>query len=211
MIKLFDQFLNERELPDSQGKILVMLGPPGSGKGTLSKELKKNFGFQHISTGDVIRNSEDEELKKLVAGGNLVPDDLMVKILRQELKKLDLEKGIIFDGFPRTIKQARRLDRMLGKLGVGLNHAILLDVDEETSKKRISKRAEKGGRKDDADEEVIQKRLDDYEEKTAPLVDLYQKSRKLIKIDADKGKEEVLRQVTKRLGLKSKKEPSVEL
>ena len=205
MIKYFDEFLNERELPDSQGKILIMLGPPGSGKGTLSEELRDNYGFQHISTGDVIRKSDNEELKKFTSEGNLVPDDLMIKILRDEAKKLDLEKGIIFDGFPRTIKQARRLDRMLGKLGVGLNHAILLDVSEETSKSRIAKRAEKGGRKDDADEKVIQKRLDDYKEKTAPLIDLYQRSRKLFKVDANVGKEEVLEKVVKKLGLKKKK------
>lgn len=204
IVKNFDQFLNEREIPDSQGEILVMLGPPGSGKGTLSKELKSKYGFQHISTGDVVRKSEDQELKDLIAKGDLVPDDLMVKILRRELKKLDLEKGIIFDGFPRTIKQARRLDRMLGKLGVGLNHVILLQLDEETAKERIKRRAEEEGRKDDADDEAVNKRFEEYKEKTSPLIDFYDKSRKLIKVAADEGKKAVLKKVAKRLELKRK-------
>jgi len=165
IVKSFSGFLNERELPDEQGDILVMLGAPGSGKGTLSKELQDKYGIHHISTGDLIRKSDDPELKKIIDGGNFLPDDMMIKILRKELKKVDVTKGIIFDGFPRTIKQAKRLDSMLGKMGLGLNHAIFLDLPEETAKNRIRERAKKEDRKDDTSDEIINKRFDEYHEK----------------------------------------------
>lgn len=192
----------ESKFPDNQGKILVILGAPGSGKGTLSKELKKKYGFEHISTGDLIRNSDDPEVKKIIDEGNFLPDDMMIKMLRKELKKVDLSSNIILDGFPRTIKQAKRLDSMLGKMGLGLNHALFLDLPDETAKERIGKRAKEEGRKDDAKDEVVDKRFKEYHEKTFPLLDFYTKSRKLITIKADKGKEDVLKQVRKKLNIK---------
>lgn len=123
-------------------------------------------------------------------------------MLRKELKKVDVSKGIIFDGFPRTIKQAKRLDSMLGKMGLGLNHAIFLDLPEETAKDRIRERAKKEDRKDDTSDEIINKRFDEYHEKTFPLLDFYKRSRKLVKIDATEGREGVLKSVSKKLGLK---------
>jgi len=203
IIKNFTGFINERELPDEQGDILIILGAPGSGKGTLSKQLQDKYGIYHISTGDLIRKSDDPELKKIIDGGNLLPDDMMIKLLRKELKKIDVAKGIIFDGFPRTIKQAKRLDSMLGKMGLGLNHAIFLDLDEETAKDRIRERAKKEDRKDDTSDEIINKRFDEYHEKTFPLLDFYKRSRKLVKIDAAEGREGVLKSVAKKLGLKN--------
>lgn len=205
-IKTFEDFaLNERELPDNQGKILVILGAPGSGKGTLSKELKKDYNFIHLSTGDIIRNSDDEDVKKIIEAGNLLPDNMMIKILRRELRKVDPTSNVILDGFPRTIKQAKRLDSLLGRMGLGLNHALYLDLPDKIAKERIKNRAKEEDRKDDASDEVVEKRFKEYHEKTFPLLDFYQKSRKLIKIEADKGKEKVLKQVKERLGLKSKK------
>ena len=201
--KNFTGFINERELPDEQGDILIILGAPGSGKGTLSKQLQDKYGIYHISTGDLIRKSDDPELKKIIDGGNLLPDDMMIKLLRKELKKIDVAKGIIFDGFPRTLKQAKRLDSMLGKMGLGLNHAIFLDLDEETAKDRIRERAKKEDRKDDTSDEIINKRFDEYHEKTFPLLDFYKRSRKLVKIDAAAGREGVLKSVAKKLGLKN--------
>jgi len=135
-IKRFCDFINERVIPDKQGEILVLLGPPGSGKGTLSKKLADEYGFQHISTGDLIRKSDDEELKKTIAGGNMISDSDIRKMVVKELNTLDLEKGIIFDGYPRNIKQAKALNRMLGKRGVGLNHAVFLDLPEDIAKER---------------------------------------------------------------------------
>jgi len=201
-IKRLSEFeITERELPDSQGEIMIVLGAPGSGKGTLSKELKKDYGFSHISTGDLIRNSDDPELKKIIEGGDFVPDDMMAKMLRKELRGLDLSKGIILDGFPRTIKQAKRLDSMLGKMGLGLNHAVYLEISDDVAKDRIRDRAKKEDRKDDSSEEVINKRFDEYKEKTLPLVDFYEKSRKLVRINAEGGKDDVLQKVVERLKL----------
>ena len=203
-IKNFIDFtLNEKELPDSQGKILVILGAPGSGKGTLSKVLKDKYNFEHISTGDLIRKSDDSEIKKIIDAGNFLPDDMMIKMLRSELKKIDLStSNIILDGFPRTIKQAKRLDSMLGKMGLGLNHALFLDLPDEVAKERIKKRAKDEDRKDDASDETVKKRFDEYHEKTFPLLDFYSKSRKLVSIKAEKGKEDVLKQVKRKLQLK---------
>ena len=203
-LKYFGQFLNERELPDSQGEVLVILGAPGSGKGTLSKVLQDEYGIHHISTGDLIRKSDDKELKKIIAGGDLVPDQMIVKMLVKELEKIDASEGVIFDGFPRTIKQAKKLDSILGKMGLGLNHAVFLDLDEEKAKERIRERAKKEDRKDDSSEEVIENRFKEYHDKTFPLLDFYKRSRKLLKIDAEGGKDKVLSAVVDKLGLKKK-------
>ena len=115
-IQVMEGDLNERVLPDAQGKILVILGPPGSGKGTVSKKLAERNGFVHISTGDLIRNSDDKELKKLVSGGNFIPDRLMVRMLRKEMGKIDFSNGVVIDGFPRNLKQVKLLVSLLGKM-----------------------------------------------------------------------------------------------
>jgi len=163
-VRNFENFIaiNERVIPDKQGEILVILGPPGSGKGTLSKKLVERNKFTHISTGELIRNSDDKELKKTVEQGDFIPDRVMVRMLRKALGKADLENGIIIDGFPRNVKQAKLLDSLLGKLGVGLNHVIYLDLEEEKAKDRIMKRAEKEDRADDKDPEIISKRFKEY-------------------------------------------------
>lgn len=201
----YENFINEREIPDKQGEIVIIMGPPGSGKGTVSKKLAERNDFTHISTGELIRNSDDKELKKIISDGNYIPDRIMARMLRKELGKADLEKGVVIDGFPRTLKQTKMLDSILGKLGVGLNHCIYLDLSSKKSKERILKRAEKENREDDKNEEVIDKRFREYEEKTKPLLQKYKKSRKLIKIDASPGSEKVYKEVINKLGIKENK------
>ena len=203
-VKNYASFLNEREIPDKQGKILIIMGPPGSGKGTLSKKLQERNGFQHISTGELVRKSEDPEVKSTIERGEYVSDKLITRILRKELSRLDLETGIIIDGFPRTLSQSKTLDTILGKLGVGLNHCIFLDIDEEEARKRILKRSKKENRKDDQDPEIIDKRFQEYREKTEPILDKYKKSRKLIQIDASSGSESVYDSLVRKLGIKRK-------
>ena len=204
-VQVMEGDLNERVLPDAQGKILVILGPPGSGKGTVSKKLAERNGFVHISTGDLIRNSDDKELKKLVSGGNFIPDRLMVRMLRKEMGKINFSNGVIIDGFPRNLKQVKLLDSLLGKMGVGLSHVLFLDLKEEKAKERILKRAEKENRQDDKDPEVIAKRFQEYQENTSPLIDKYKKSRKLVTVDASEGSESVYDSVVKKLDIPSKK------
>ena len=205
LAKTFTEFINERVLPDKQGKILVILGPPGSGKGTVSKKLAERNGFVHLSTGDLIRNSDDKELKKLVSGGNFIPDLLMLRMLRKEMGRIDFSNGVIIDGFPRNLKQVKLLDSLLGKIGVGLSHVLFLDLKEEKAKERILKRADKENRQDDKDPEVIAKRFKEYQEKTSPLIDKYKKSRKLVTVDASEGSESVYDSVVKKLDIPSKK------
>ena len=204
-VQVMEGDLNERVLPDAQGKILVILGPPGSGKGTVSKKLAERNGFIHLSTGDLIRNSDDKELKKLVSGGNFIPDRLMVRMLRKEMGKINFSNGVIIDGFPRNLKQVKLLDSLLGKMGVGLSHVLFLDLKEEKAKERILKRADKENRQDDKDPEVIAKRFKEYQEKTSPLIDKYKKSRKLVTVDASEGSESVYDSVVKKLDIPSKK------
>ena len=143
-IKDFSSFLNERviQIPDKQGKIVVLLGPPGAGKGTLAEKLVKRNGFQHLSTGEMIRKSDDKELKDLISKGKFVPDKIMIKLLKEKLGTMDFEKGLILDGFPRTLDQAHKLDSILGKMGVGLSSAVYLNISSDTAKERLAKRAE---------------------------------------------------------------------
>ena len=190
---------------------IVLFGPPGAGKGTQSERLIHKYGLIHLSTGDIFRKHIKNETKlgilakSFIDKGNLVPDDMMVKILRKELKNLDVTKGIILNGFPRTIKQARKLDSMLGKMGLGLNHAFYLELPNEIAKERIKQRAKEENRKDDSSDEIIDNRFKEYHDKTFPLVDFYKRSRKLLKIEAEGGKDKVLSKVVEKLGLKKKK------
>jgi adenylate kinase len=136
----------------------------------------------------------------------MIPDDKMLEMLKEKVKELDLEKNIAFDGFPRNIEQSKMLDKMLGKLGLGLNHAIFLDLPREEAIDRLQKRAKEEGRADDASFETINKRFDEYLEKTLPLIELYTKNRKVKRIDSSEGKDSVLSNVVDALGLQKSKE-----
>lgn len=207
-IKDFSSFLNERviQIPDKQGKIIVLLGPPGAGKGTLAEKLVKRNGFQHLSTGEMIRKSDDKELKDLIAQGKFVPDKIMINLLKDKLSTMDFEKRLILDGFPRTLDQARKLDSILGKMGVGLSNAVYLNINSDTAKERLAKRAEEQDREDDKDEETIKQRFKEFREKTVPIIDFYRKSRKLKDIKSGVPQEEVYKRVVNSLGLEEKKD-----
>lgn len=159
---------------------LVIFGGPGSGKGTQSDLLIEEYGLFHISTGAVLRDqiSRGTELGKIadsfISGGNLIPDDLMVSILGKTLDENSdkIEKGVIFDGFPRTIEQAKALTTVLAERGMKLNVVIGLEVDDEELTKRLIKRGQDSGRSDD-NEETIKKRLEVYHNQTSPLRDYY--------------------------------------
>ena len=162
-------------------KNIVIFGAPGSGKGTQSDLLIEQYGLGHISTGDVLRNEikNGTELGKTAQGfidnGQLIPDDLMVSILAKKYDEFGRgHKGVIFDGFPRTIPQAEALKQMLGERGDKVAAMIELDVPEDELMTRLIKRGQDSGRADD-NEETIKKRLVVYHSQTQPLIEWYKK------------------------------------
>ena len=163
---------------------IVLFGPPGAGKGTQSERLIEKYGLIHISTGDLFRYhlKNETELGKLARSymdnGKLVPDEVTINMLEEEVKKHDNPKGFIFDGFPRTESQAAALDNFLESKGTSVTTMLALDVPEEELRKRLTARAETSGRPDDADPAVIQKRIDVYNAETRPVLDYYQKQDK---------------------------------
>lgn len=168
---------------------LVLFGAPGSGKGTQSEKLIERYGLHHISTGEVLRKhiKEGSELGKTadsyISKGHLIPDELMIDILRNELSKIIGDSnGVIFDGFPRTIPQADALEKMLADFGVDLHGVVGLEVPEEELVKRMLERGRQTGRADD-NEETICNRLKVYHNQTEPLKAHYQGKGKYIKID----------------------------
>ncbi len=194
---------------------LIFLGPPGSGKGTQAKMLVDKYGIPQISTGDILREAVKEgtplgkEAKKYMDEGKLVPDEVVVGIVRERLKEPDCTKGFILDGFPRTIPQAEALDKTLQEMGKGIDHVLSLEVDREELVRRLSGRRtckrcgamyhiifdppKKDGvcdrcggelyQRDDDKEETIRERLRVYEEQTAPLIEYYRKKGLLRPID----------------------------
>lgn len=164
-------------------KNIVIFGAPGSGKGTQSDLLVKKYGFKHISTGDVLRAEikNGTELgntaKGFIDNGQLIPDSLMIDILASVYDSLCPCEGVIFDGFPRTIPQAEALKEMLAKRGTEVSGMLELDVPNEMLIERLVNRGKTSGRADD-NEETIRKRLDVYNNQTAPLIEWYEKEGK---------------------------------
>ena len=159
---------------------IVIFGAPGSGKGTQSARIVEKYGLNHISTGDVLRAEikNGTELGKTAKGyidnGQLIPDALMIDILASVFDSLKDSKGVIFDGFPRTIAQADALKAMLKERGQEVSVMLDLEVPEDELMTRLIKRGQESGRADDS-EETIKKRLVVYHSQTAPLIDWYKK------------------------------------
>ena len=162
---------------------VVIFGAPGSGKGTQSERIVEKYGINHISTGDVLRAEikNGTELGKTAKGyidqGQLIPDELMIDILASVFDSFKDSKGVIFDGFPRTIAQAEALKKMLAERGQDVSVMVDLDVPEEELMVRLIKRGKDSGRADD-NEETIKKRLHVYHSQTAPLIDWYKNEKK---------------------------------
>ena len=159
---------------------IVLLGAPGSGKGTQAKLIVKERNIPHISTGDLLRQAiaDETELglaaKKVMDAGELVSDDIVLGMLKDRLNKADAQKGFVLDGFPRNLTQAEMLEKLLSQLDIKLDHALLIQVDPDEVVARIAKRAEQENRTDDT-EEVVRNRLEVYREQTEPVADFYRK------------------------------------
>ena len=162
---------------------IVIFGAPGSGKGTQSERIVEKYGINHISTGDVLRAEikNGTELGKTAKGyidqGQLMPDELMIDILASVFDSFKDSKGVIFDGFPRTIAQAEALKKMLAERGQDVSVMVDLEVPEDELMVRLIKRGKDSGRADD-NEETIKKRLHVYHSQTAPLIDWYKNEKK---------------------------------
>ena len=161
----------------------VIFGAPGSGKGTQSERIVEKYGINHISTGDVLRAEikNGTELGKTAKGyidqGQLIPDELMIDILASVFDSFKDSKGVIFDGFPRTIAQAEALKKMLAERGQDVSVMLDLEVPEDELMVRLIKRGKDSGRADD-NEETIKKRLHVYHSQTSPLIDWYKNEKK---------------------------------
>lgn len=163
---------------------IVLFGKPGAGKGTQAEFLKSKYNLTHLSTGDIFRfNIKNEtDLGKLAKTfmdhGDLVPDEVTIKMLNSEVEKNQESAGFLFDGFPRTLAQAIALDAFLESKGQKITATIALEADDEILVQRLLERGKTSGRPDDQDEDKIRNRYDEYNQKTAPLMAFYNKQNK---------------------------------
>ncbi|PRZ21082.1 adenylate kinase [Flavobacterium granuli] len=168
---------------------IVLFGKPGAGKGTQAEFLKEKYKLTHLSTGDIFRfNIKNEtELGKLaqtfIDKGDLVPDEVTIKMLQSEVEKNPNSAGFLFDGFPRTIAQAQALDAFLGTKKEVITATIALEADDEILVARLLERGKTSGRADDQDEDKIRNRYQEYNEKTAPLMGYYKEQGKFYAVD----------------------------
>ena len=185
---------------------LVLFGPPGAGKGTQSEFLVNHYNLVHLSTGDVFRYNikSGTALGKLAQSymdqGKLVPDDVTISMLQAEVEKHSEAEGFIFDGFPRTTAQAEALDAFLTSRGDSIETMLSLEVEESELKKRQMARSVTSGRADDADEAVIQKRINVYHAETAPVADFYKALGKFKSINGLGSVEEITNRLVQAIG-----------
>lgn len=167
---------------------LVLLGAPGSGKGTQAARLKEYLQVPHISTGDLLRaevaagSPLGQQAKEVMARGELVSDDILLGMLRERFSRADTGAGFILDGYPRNLAQAAALDELLGSLGQKFDAAVQLAVDNEQIVERLAGRAKAEGRADD-NPESVRKRLEVYDAQTAPVIEFYRQQGQLTVVD----------------------------
>lgn len=179
---------------------IVLLGAPGSGKGTQAALLVEALDLPHISTGELLRAAVKagtllgQKAKAVIDRGELVSDDIMLGLLEERLSEADAETGFILDGYPRNLAQAEALDELLERLGQPVDEALQIDIDIEMVVERIAKRAAEEGRSDDT-EEVVRNRMDVYEEQTAPVVEYYARKGLLSRVLGEGTIEEVFQRI----------------
>jgi adenylate kinase len=171
------------------------LGPQGSGKGTQAKRIAADWEIPHVSTGDMFRALDEStdlgrEVAEIMARGELVPDGITIRMIRERLAAPDAQEGFILDGFPRNLAQAEALDEMLGEIGRGLDAILFFDLPDEVAYERMKGRAREENRADDTSE-AMRKRLTIYHEQTEPVVEHYRTTGKLVPLHAGRAVEEV--------------------
>jgi len=166
---------------------IVLMGPPGCGKGTQAALLKQKWQVPHISTGDLLRAAVHHatplglKAKAAMDAGELVSDDLVLGLIEERLGQEDTQPGFILDGYPRNLSQAEALDKVLARIGQSIAGVLLIEVDPEQIVKRLAKRAEQEGRSDD-NEDTVRKRLNIYTEQTTPVANYYAAKEQLVRI-----------------------------
>ena len=187
---------------------LLLIGPPGAGKGTQASKLSEVFGIPAISTGDIFRaNVKNQtplgiEAKSYMDSGEYVPDELTNKLVRDRLKNPDCLNGFLLDGYPRTADQVQELDSILKETNSRLDAVVQLTADTEEVVRRLAKRAIEQGRSDDT-EDVLRNRLSVYEDQTAPLISVYETRGLLVKVDGLGEIAEVTKRITEALDSKN--------
>ncbi|QIM20082.1 adenylate kinase [Phycicoccus sp. HDW14] len=180
---------------------LIILGPPGAGKGTQASRIAEHFGIPAISTGDIFRaNIKDEtelglQVKEILASGGYVSDEITNAIVEDRLGQDDCARGFLLDGYPRTLAQVEALDSVLAAHGGALDHVLELTVDDDVVVGRLLKRAETEGRSDDT-EEVIRDRMAIYHRETRPLSETYRSRGLLVEVDGDGAVDDVTQRIT---------------
>ena len=176
---------------------LILFGPPGSGKGTQSENIVRQFGLVHLSTGDLLRREIAEktplgqEASRFMEKGQLVPDEVVIGMIGSCLEKHAGAKGFLFDGFPRTVAQAEALDKLLSLKKTSICKVLALEVSEEELVKRLLKRGETSNRPDDRDESIIRKRYQVYKSETEAVASHYQAMGKLERIKGEGSVDEI--------------------
>jgi len=213
---------------------IVLLGPPGSGKGTQAELLSKKYEIPHIAMGDILREEVakktplGEKVNVYMSKGELVPDEIVIEVLKKRIQEADCKNGFILDGFPRTLNQAKALDNMLSELNIKIDVAVYIDVPDEEIMRRLSLRRtckvcgkvynlhynppKQNGKCDvcggeliirnDDKPEVIKNRLRVYNERTRPLVDYYDHHKLLIRVSGVDSIDKVFHQIVEKLSLK---------
>jgi len=182
---------------------IVLFGKPGAGKGTQAEFLKEKYNLTHLSTGDIfrfnIKNDTDlgQLAKTYIDKGDLVPDEVTIKMLESEVDKNPNSAGFLFDGFPRTIAQAQSLDLFLESKNQNITATVALDADDAILVARLLERGKTSGRPDDQDEEKIRNRYDEYNQKTAPLMAYYKNQGKFKAVDGIGSINEVTQRLSK--------------